>query len=165
SFDDAHEDICNNSRRQFMVMINSNKLPLVYCRELYTERMRAIEFFGRTNDIDLYGKGWSEPAFPMHRKWVPWTFRWTHHALNRWWDCIHPDLCLKAAQRVYRGTIPSKSQTLGQYTFALCFENMILKGWITEKIFDCFFAGTIPIYWGAPEIGECIPAQCFIDMR
>jgi hypothetical protein len=42
---------------------------------------------------------------------------------------------------------------------------MVLKGWITEKIFDCFFAGTVPIYWGAPEIAELIPTDCFIDMR
>jgi hypothetical protein len=42
---------------------------------------------------------------------------------------------------------------------------MMLKGWITEKIFDCFFAGTIPVYWGAPEIAEVIPPECFIDMR
>ena len=42
---------------------------------------------------------------------------------------------------------------------------MILKGWITEKIFDCFYTGTIPIYWGEPEIEKQIPAACFIDMR
>ncbi len=47
----------------------------------------------------------------------------------------------------------------------LCFENSILKGWVTEKIFDCLFTGTIPVYLGAPEITSHVPADCFIDMR
>ena len=59
----------------------------------------------------------------------------------------------------------NKGETLGKYTFALCFENQILKGWITEKIFDCLFCGTIPVYWGAPDIEDVIPEECFIDMR
>jgi hypothetical protein len=41
----------------------------------------------------------------------------------------------------------------------------MLKGWITEKIFDCFFAGTVPVYWGAPDILDWVPSECFIDMR
>jgi hypothetical protein len=58
-----------------------------------------------------------------------------------------------------------KYGTLAQYVFCICFENMMLKGWITEKIFDCFYAGTVPVYWGAPDITDYIPAECFIDMR
>jgi hypothetical protein len=41
----------------------------------------------------------------------------------------------------------------------------VLKGWITEKLFDCFFAGTVPVYWGAPDVLDHVPAECFIDMR
>jgi hypothetical protein len=70
-----------------------------------------------------------------------------------------------AARKAYRGQAKSKSQTLAHYKVALCFENAKLPGWITEKIFDCFFAGAIPIYWGAPEIASHIPEDCFIDMR
>jgi hypothetical protein len=68
-------------------------------------------------------------------------------------------------RRVYRGTARSKRETLGRYKFALCFENMILNGCITEKIFDCFYAGTVPVYWGAPDISRYVPPECFIDMR
>jgi hypothetical protein len=78
---------------------------------------------------------------------------------------VRPDPLLAAARRVYRGHAKSKAETLGKYTFALCFENMILKGWITEKIFDCLLTGTIPIYWGEPEIERYVPPECFIDMR
>ena len=40
-----------------------------------------------------------------------------------------------------------------------------IKGYITEKIFDCFFAGCIPIYWGAENIDDYIPKDTFIDYR
>ena len=45
SFNTVHEEIWKQSNRKFLVMINANKLPRVYWNELYTERLRAIEFF------------------------------------------------------------------------------------------------------------------------
>ena len=42
---------------------------------------------------------------------------------------------------------------------------MVLERWITEKIFDCFYAGTIPVYLGAPDVARWLPPECFIDMR
>ncbi len=40
-----------------------------------------------------------------------------------------------------------------------------MSGFVTEKIFDCFYAGTIPVYLGAPDIEKYVPKECFIDMR
>ena len=54
---------------------------------------------------------------------------------------------------------------LNQYKFVLCYENSYKKGYITEKIFNCFFAQTIPMYKGAHDIADCINTNCFIDMR
>jgi hypothetical protein len=54
---------------------------------------------------------------------------------------------------------------LQKYKFAICFENCIFSGWITEKIIDCLFAGCIPVYWGDPNIEKYIPKGCFIDFR
>jgi hypothetical protein len=165
SFDDVHDGIWQNTDRKFLTMINANKLPRLYWRELYTERMRAVEFFARRNEIDLYGKGWDGPSMRVGTTWVPWTLKRRWLAFQRAWQRVRPPARLAAARRAYGGTAVSKAAVLGRYRFALCFENCVLRGWITEKIFDCFFAGTIPIYWGAPEIAEIIPAECFIDMR
>lgn len=64
------------------------------------------------------------------------------------------------------GTVESKAITLAKYKFCICYENMRdVKGYITEKIFDCFMAGCVPIYWGASNITDYIPADCFIDRR
>lgn len=165
SYDQVHEEIWSRQKRKFLVMINSNKLPRVYWHELYTERMRAIAYFGQYDAIDLYGVGWDEPSWRLGRTRIPYTLRRLYRYGLAQWQKIKPDPLLQSARRAYRGKTEEKSTILGNYTFALCFENSILKGWITEKIFDCFFAGTIPIYLGAPDIEDYIPRGCFIDMR
>jgi hypothetical protein len=66
----------------------------------------------------------------------------------------------------YKGTIQNKLDTLKNYRFSVCYENMRdVKGYITEKIFDCFAAGVVPIYWGASNVTDYIPKNCFIDRR
>lgn len=165
SFDDVHEEIWRRTDRKFLVMINTNRLPRLYWKELYTERLGAIEYFGQFGEIDLYGNNWNAPPYRACKIWMPYTLVRVHRKLLQYWDRVRPDPHLAAARRVYRGPATSKAETLGQYKFAICFENSILKGWITEKIFDCFFAGAVPIYWGAPEIETVIPRECFIDMR
>lgn len=165
SFDGVHEAEWSRRNRKFLVMINGNKLPALYRNELYTERLRALEFFGRTGDIDLYGIGWGEPSHRLGKSVLPYTVRRMEKYFVKQWQKLRPDPLLASARKVYRGTAGSKAETLSGYTFAICFENMILKGWITEKIFDCFFAGTIPVYWGAPEITDYVPENCFIDKR
>jgi hypothetical protein len=163
-YNSVHDRLWQNNERKFLTIINSNKLPRVYWQELYTERLKAIEFFSRTNEIDLFGMGWDKPPYRVGQTRMPYTLRRLGAELGEYWRRIHPDL-LTAARHVYRGPVLSKADVLSQYTFALCFENMILKGWITEKIFDCFYSGTVPVYWGSPDVQEFIPTDCFIDMR
>jgi hypothetical protein len=42
---------------------------------------------------------------------------------------------------------------------------MAMKGYVTEKIFDCLYAGTIPLYLGANDITDLIPEEVYIDCR
>jgi len=67
--------------------------------------------------------------------------------------------------RVWKGEIPDKLAVLKQYRFAIAYENSIETGYITEKLWDCLIAGVVPIYWGAPNVQDFIPAECFIDRR
>lgn len=50
--------------------------------------------------------------------------------------------------------IPMKEFGLKQYMFSIAIENSSYPTYFTEKILDCFATGTIPIYWGAPDIGD-----------
>ena len=66
----------------------------------------------------------------------------------------------------FLGRVGSKREALEQYKFSICYENARdIPGYVTEKIFDCFLAGCIPIYWGANDIADFVPAECFIDKR
>lgn len=136
------EEFWKNKERKFLTIINANKKPKKRQMELYGERIKAIAYFSKSNEIDLYGPGWDRTIF-----FVP-------YLLNR-----------ESILKVYKGTVESKYETLSKYNFAITYENMIFPGYITEKIFDCFFAGTIPIYFGAPDIKKYVPEECFIDRR
>ena len=57
AYDRVHEDAWHRADRGFLTMINANKLPRIYVRELYSERLLAIEYFNRRREIDLYGVG------------------------------------------------------------------------------------------------------------
>ena len=171
SFDRVHEGVWSKRDRGFLVMINANKLPRVYWQELYTARLRAVEYFHRFGEIDLFGPGWERMPSRVGSSIVPMPVRRLYRqtgaelAVWRLKQRVAPDPLYVAAAAAHRGVAKSKAETLGRYTFALCFENMRIKGWMTEKIFDCFFAGTVPVYWGATDIEEWVPREAFIDMR
>lgn len=111
--------------------------------EIYLERLKCIKYFSKYEGFDLFGFGWDN----------------RQNALNT--------EMLQSVQKCYRGTIPDKAKLeyLQKYKFSIVFENTVFPGYLTEKIFDCFFAGAIPIYLGDPKIEEKIPSDCFIDAR
>lgn len=43
---------------------------------------------------------------------------------------------------------------LAPYRFSIAMENCRCENYFTEKLLNCFAVGTIPIYWGAPNIGD-----------
>ena len=64
----------------------------------------------------------------------------------------------------YRGTVANKTDVLKGYKFTFAYENIRgIPGYVSEKIFDCFRAGSVPIYWGASNIATYVPRDCFID--
>lgn len=68
--------------------------------------------------------------------------------------------------KTYRGAVENKYEVMKGYKFAIAYENTKdVPGYVTEKIFDCFQAGVVPVYWGSPTITDEIPADCFIDFR
>jgi len=92
-------------------------------------------------------------------------------AIN-WFEANHPDSFDfyghwdSSSHPCHRGIIENKIETLSRYRFAICYENSKdISGYITEKILDCFIAGCIPVYWGAPNISDYIPTDCYIDRK
>ncbi|MCD6401834.1 MAG: hypothetical protein J7L73_07895 [Anaerolineales bacterium] len=137
--------------KQFMAIVNSaHRVPTgaAYrhaCRkepaianDLYGERLRGVLHFADRKGFHLYGRGWDRPQ------------PWMSNALR------------EAVEKCYQGECEDKVDTLSNYRFAFCFENTRFDGYITEKIFDCFFAGCIPIYCGPPDIDKFVPREAYI---
>jgi len=51
-----------------------------------------------------------------------------------------------------------------QYLFVFVCENAIIDGYITEKIFNCYFARTIPIYYGTKSVINYFNTDSFINI-
>ncbi|MCR4303904.1 MAG: glycosyltransferase family 10 [Gallionella sp.] len=111
---------------------------------LLDRRLEAVEYFAGNKDLDLYGSGWGDLS-ELPSTWA-----------NRLYDVINDQ---------YLGRCSNKLETISGYRFSICFENTAFAGYVTEKIVDCFVAGTVPLYLGAPDIETIVPAESFIDMR
>ncbi len=146
-------------RNRFCCLISSNKaLAVQDNRNLYPERVRAIRWFElhAPNDFDLYGLEWDRPVVSSGL---------VGKLQRRFWRIIGRFVKLRPFPS-YRGRVANKREVLMRTRFAICYENVRdLSGYITEKIFDCFFSGCVPVYWGASNITDHIPADCFVDRR
>jgi len=146
-------------RPHFCCLIASNRYANTPDqRELYSERVMAIRWFEKNtvNQFFLYGNGWRVPQ----------------KRLGAYGKCIYRlkkiilFITRKAAFPSYRGPIPAKWDVLAKTRFCICYENARdISGYLTEKIFDCLFAGCIPVYRGEPNIDQWLPADCFVDFR
>lgn len=129
-----------------VVVINGSHNPASRNREQYSLRIRAMSELSKMGVVDLYGMGWD--------RWWSREAMWAPYWLNR-----------RALMAIYKGKCISKFEVLQNYEFCLCFENMSMDGYITEKLFDCLYAGTIPLYLGAPDVLDYIPPNVFVDCR
>lgn len=141
-----YEYWARQKRQPRIVVINGNHVPRPAPNELYSKRIEAMVGLAKLDVIDLYGRGW--------HKWWSRASMWWPYWKNR-----------RTLMSIYRGACESKYEVLSRYTFSLCFENMAMKGYVTEKIFDCLYAGTVPLYLGATDIAELIPPEAYIDCR
>lgn len=142
------------NKKKLCVAIVGNKYSL-HPNELYSERLKAILWFEKEhpNEFDFYGTGWDKKQYKskLLRK---------INGINIISKITKPRF------KTYRGAILNKKDILTKYKYSICFENAKgISGYITEKLFDCFFSGCIPIYLGAPNVTEHIPENIFIDMR
>jgi hypothetical protein len=167
----SEEDNVPWGQRKFLVMVAANKYwkikrkihmqlmawirDAILGRKLYTpqeitdqqlhdRRLALVEYFGREGSLDLFGANW-EDISNLPDKW--------RNRLEKVVEKLNPTTCT------------DKQSVITDYKFAICFENMVYPGYVTEKIIDCFRAGVIPIYMGAPDISDFVPKAAFLDLR
>lgn len=160
-FDDKKKLICNFSANKF-----SNHRD-----ELYSERIKAIEYFNSNypSQFDLFGFGW-EQSFKYPNTYNFFKILNKTKFLRGLKKLIQYSRVFNGIiytnYKVYKGSVDSKLDCLKHYKFSICYENILnINGYLTEKIFDCLKAGVIPIYLGPNNIKDIIPKNTFIDKR
>jgi hypothetical protein len=122
--------------KKLLVAVSSNaSSPIPWTS--YRDRRNAYKYFSAhfKDEFDLYGRGWEEMGFVNWRGQI-------------------------------EGTYDDKIAKMSSYRFAICYEsNAHEPGYISEKIFDCFCARCVPIYYGSLGVDRLIPENCFIDRR
>lgn len=146
-------------REIFSCLINGNKrFPIASEDDLYEERFAVIEWHQKNapDDFSLYGRGWDKPKAAFTRK----------DKLVRRAKRLATQLFGYRPFSSYKGSVVDKGDIYKNSKFAYCYENTKnLENYITEKIFDAMMYGCVPIYWGAQNILDFIPKECFIDRR
>jgi hypothetical protein len=130
--------------------------------ELFSERIKAVRWFEAhaPRDFDLMGTEWDRILFPGPLSFLNFALRAAYRRLgflkmlkfHRFPSYIGPN-------------VKGKHRTLLEYKFCFAYENSTEADYISEKLFDCFHAGCVPIYYGAPNVTDYIPATTFIDKR
>jgi hypothetical protein len=136
------------------VLINSNLLSLA-SDEMYSLR-RILAY--KSNDIDLYGYGWNKGMKPSMKALLIEVRKYIRNPLS---------IKVKGLkyyfryQENYKGSVDNKIHTMENYRMAIVIENSL--DYVSEKIFDSFSAGCIPIYVG-PDLNEYeIPRSLYIQ--
>jgi hypothetical protein len=141
-------------RSSRVVVINANKLSLIR-GELYSLRRKCMQSI---ESLDFYGHDWDIPMALKVKKLIG-ELVICMAALR--FPTISGSAHWFTKSKNYLGATPSKRQTLEKYRVSLVIENS--SEFLTEKLFDCFFAGAIPVYVG-PQLDDYeIPAYVAIQ--
>lgn len=148
-----------NKKENLCCLVISNKSSN-FENELYSERKSLIRWFedNYLDEFDLYGVGWDTFRFERYK---------VARAINRL-PYINKIIYKYFSKKYlsYKGVVDDKQAVVKKYKFSIAYENAFgERGYITEKIFDIFMSGTVPIYLGASNVAEYIPRNCFIDRR
>ncbi|GBL24295.1 hypothetical protein EMGBS6_10800 [Opitutia bacterium] len=142
------------------MLVASNKaLTVVDPRDQYQARVRILDWYERQApaDFHLFGRGWDRPA-ALPGRWG--------RVRNQLRKILGRFLPAKSPYATCAARSTTRSSCLRAPAFVLAHENCRdLSGYVTEKLFDCFRAGCVPVYVGPQEIADLIPADCFIDGR
>ena len=110
--------------------------------QLHDERLELLCHLAGGGMIDVWGKGWDNLS-NLPRSWQA-----------RLDECRH----------TFCGPCDDKRPVLSKYVFALAFENTRVPGYVTEKVVDAMIAGCVPVYRGAPDIADHVPAGAILDL-
>jgi hypothetical protein len=159
-----------NQRKLLVLVAGMFQLtpPKLGSSSLLYARYRTMRWFGKhlPEQFDFFSRG-IDPAFYKSFRGLGILRRVLPAVITNRVVAAVATRRQRAVEQICKGPIPplDKLAVLRQYRFVVCYENSSLPGYVSEKIFDCLFAGSVPVYWGEPDIQRFVPAECFVDRK
>jgi hypothetical protein len=135
------------------VLINANKLNLNHS-ELYSLRRKSIKWI---KEIDLFGENWNSKfkdrlkALAIEVMKDPFAHLSSVVSHSKYWFTRWP----------ITESPTDKLAVMQSYKFSVVIENEV--SYLSEKLFDAFFAGCIPVYVGPDVTHFNIPKELVIQ--
>jgi hypothetical protein len=132
----------NVSRMEKVVLINADKWSFIQGQLYWLRAAMAM----KKDSIDVFGPGWDRSYLVRlaHR-----VFEFMRALAAREMPRLRGFSYLLAKPLSYKGTVADKVSQMANYKISLVIENS--QELITEKLFDAWFAGCVPVYVG-PDV-------------
>jgi alpha(1,3/1,4) fucosyltransferase len=144
------------TRSESVVLINGNKLSFIK-GEMYSFRRKCVL---NLPSLDVYGIGWDHGFL---RRLLIFAAEIKLAIKNRMRPRLSNSRGWLKRPTNWKGAPKSKLETISKYKYSLVIENSM--DYMTEKLFDAFFARCIPIYVG-PDVGKYeIPANLVVRVE
>lgn len=162
----------NFNERQFLCVASGNKFSYTR-KELYSFKKKDMLYFQDNCSLDVYGQGWNKKNFSIIL-FLHILLRFKEICVDvLFFDFVRIKYLMdylfnlnKIKENNIKGIFKSDIYDLyNNYKYVICYENSIKKDYMTEKIFNCFNARSVPIYFGDPDIHKKVPRNCYIDRR
>jgi hypothetical protein len=129
------ENTADISERSGIVMIAANKRQRGANTNFNIRDNFLLHAIKKNYNVSLYGHGWTlkHYKFPV---------------INKILQLISVEPRENRFNKIYRGSIETKSKILRKSKFCLIFENQNTLNYNTEKIYDALMYGAVPVYFG-----------------
>ena len=145
----------NKKRQDRVVLVNADKWSFVRGQHYWLRAATSSQF----ENVDVFGFGWERTAWVRlaHR-----IFELLRTIASRTWPNFRGVTKILARPMTYMGSVSDKNSAMANYKVALVVENS--SEFLTEKLFDAWFAGCIPVYVGPPVEAFGIPRSLVIQV-
>ena len=149
-----HNDVSQNS---IAPGSNANVIPTVYFRINYyvnnPVKLPSMPFSSKHLCLFISRNGLNENKTNL-RDYLCLEYAEDIHHISQYYSKIGSSSCYSSTELL---------NVFSKYKFIVVMENTHQEGYITEKIFNVFQAGAIPIYDGAPDVNNFINPESFLS--
>ena len=156
---EALDNLKNTGYNITATMDLDSDVPMPYLTKRDFERLGKSKVHPKRNDamLSLFIKNCDSKDRLEYLKELA-KYNVTYHSFSK---CLHN----MNVANVTGSSKSDKLEVIKHYKFYFCFENSVYKDYVTEKVYHALMAGTVPIYYGAPNFADFVPKNSVVDVR